>query len=42
MSKIKLIPGLPIDGPIPTPPPEGVIRNNTNSNTSILLNKLLI
>ena len=31
MSKIKLIPGLPIDGPIPTPTPEGVIRNNTNS-----------
>ncbi|MBR6522797.1 MAG: hypothetical protein IKT47_09015, partial [Oscillospiraceae bacterium] len=35
MSKIRLIPGIPVDGPIPMPTPEGVIRNNTNSNTSI-------
>lgn len=35
MSKIRLIPGLPVEGPIPMPTPEGVIRNNTNSNTSI-------
>lgn len=35
MSKIKLIPGIPMDGPITMPPPEGVLRNDTGSNTSI-------
>ncbi len=35
MSKIPLIPGIPVEGPIPMPAPEGVIRNNTNSNTAI-------
>lgn len=34
MNKIPLIPGIPMEGPMTLPPPEGVLRNDTGSNTS--------
>ena len=33
--KIPLIPGVPFEGPVPVPAPEGVIRNGLSSNTSV-------
>ena len=35
MNRIPLIPGKPMEGPMTFPPPAGVMRNNTNSNSMI-------